>query len=323
MSKIAVIGLGGTIAMAAGAHGLVPSRSVAELVDTLGEADEVDCEDLAEIASANLSWFHLFELRRRLHDHFAAGGRGAVIVQGTDTLEETAFIVELLGCGRGGPVAFTGAMRGAGADSADGPGNLLAALCVARHAPRDLGVVVVMNDVVHAARRVRKAHTTSVDAFSSGEAGHIGRIQEGRLDLLQALPGPLPIFDPTAAPPPVAVATLGFGCGLESLLSARDPSVRGCILQAFGAGHVPETLTSSIGDLASKMPVVLCSRTGEGRIAERTYGYPGGEMDLLARGVLPGRRFTPAKARVALQLCLASERGEPSRAFAQLAKGFE
>lgn len=317
MNEIAVFGLGGTIAMTAGARGLVPSHAVASLLPDAMRGDLI-CEDVTSIPSANLSWALLLKLAGRLRAHFAAGGRGAVVVQGTDTLEETAFIIELLGAG-GGPVAFTGAMRGQSAPGADGAANLAAALQLAREGPANLGVVVVMNDQVHAARRARKAHTTGVDAFTSGDAGPMGRFEDGRLTLFHAPLSPLPMFDPSGDPPPVTISTFGFACGTEVLAAAREPSVRGCVLQAFGAGHVPEALVEDIAVLAAAKPVVLCSRTIAGRVAQKSYGYPGGEIDLISRGVVPAARLPASKARVALQLCLASQAANPAETFRTLA----
>ena len=313
-----MIGLGGTIAMARDGGGITPRLSVESLLAEIdGGADAIG-HDLAQTASANLGWGDLFALRDLLLSHRREGGRGAVVIQGTDTLEETAFIAELLGCGLGGPLVFTGAMRGADAPGADGPANLAAALVIARDAPADLGVVVALDDLAHAARRVRKTHTLATGAFASGDGGALARVGEGRMELLQPPLPALPCHDVSTAPRAVAMATLSFACGPEVLAGARADGVRGCILQALGAGHAPAALVTEIADLAQRMPVVLCSRTGDGRVAERTYGYPGGEIDLLGRGVISGGRLAPSKARVALQLCLASTGVDARQAFADI-----
>lgn len=308
MAEILAVGLGGTIAMRPGAHGLSPEAATGELLGGLADPARVETCDLALTASANLGWDHLLALRDRLRRHFREGGRAAVVLQGTDTLEETAFALELLG--PGGPVVFTGAMRGADVPGADGPANLQAALRVAGAAPRDLGVVVAMDDRIHAARRVRKAHTVASGAFTSGEAGALGRVHEGRLRLFAAAPGPLPVLAVAGPPPPVAIATLAFGCGPEALAAARAPGVAGCVLQALGAGHAPAALVPELEALARAMPLVLCSRAGDGPVAERTYGYAGGERDLIERGAVPAGRLDAAKARILLQLCLAA-RADP------------
>lgn len=323
MAKIAVIGLGGTIAMRCGPAGLQPALGVADMLEGL-VPDGIECvpRDLAQVPSANLGWADLGRIRDLLRELRGEGVSGAVLVQGTDTLEETAFALDLL-LEPALPVVFTGAMRAPSQLGAEGPANLAAALQVAASAPAALGVLVVMNDEVHAARHVRKAHTTSVAAFTSGDLGPLGRLHEGRLRLWgEALPR-LPRIAP-AAPLPTPLAKVALQTLVmdgEADLLARLPELgyRGCVVEAMGAGHAPRALVPVLADLAARMPVVLCSRTGSGRVCEATYGYAGAETDLLARGLIPGGGLTGLKARIALQLCLAAP-GAPAELFGAIAQ---
>lgn len=321
MARIAVIGLGGTIAMRCGPAGLEPALGVADMLEGLAPAG-VECvaRDLAALPSANLGWGELSSIVDLLRELVREGVRGAVLVQGTDTLEETAFALELL-LEPSIPVVFTGAMRAPSQLGADGPANLSAAIEVAASAPPDLGVVVVMNDEAHAARRVRKAHTTSVAAFTSGDPGPLGRMHEGRLRLWGAALARLPRLGPVGAagPPKVAIETLVLGGDPDLLERLPELGYRGCVVEAMGAGHAPRALVPALSGLAARMPVVLCSRTGAGRICEATYGYAGAETDLLARGLIPGGGLTGPKARIALQLCLATPGSAPDlfRAIAE------
>jgi len=168
---------------------------------------------------------------------------------------------------------------------------------------------------------VRKAHTTSVAAFTSGDMGPLGRIHEGRLRLqredLSRLPqlGPAP----SAGLPKVALQSLVLDGDTDILSQLPELGYRGCVVEAMGAGHAPKSLVPLLADLAAQMPVVLCSRTGFGRICEATYGYPGAETDLLARGLIPGGGLTGIKARIALQLCLATS-GSASDLFRAIAE---
>lgn len=325
MARIAVIGLGGTISMSSSGAGLVPTHGIAALLDhaLAGgalEGVEVVAQDLAGTPSANLGWSHLADLRRTLRAFFAEGGRGAVVVQGTDVLEEMAFATELLGPG-GGPVVFTGAMRGAGQPGGDGPANLLNALRIAAQAPRDLGVVVALDATVHAARRVRKAHTTALGAFTSGEAGPLGVVHEGRLELFSPPLPPLPapeLAEPVV--PAVPIIPILFDMAPEMLAPWAGLDAAGFVVEAFGAGHTPERLVEGLAALAARAPTVLCSRIGDGRVAEQTYGYAGSERDLLARGLIPGGRMGVVKARLALQVCLAARPDAPAAAFAAIAE---
>ncbi|MFV4649104.1 asparaginase domain-containing protein, partial [Mycobacterium tuberculosis] len=210
---------------------------------------------------------------------------------------ETAFLTELLAA-PSLPVAFTGAMRGASADSPDGPANLASALAFITSPLADAEVVVVMNGEVHAARHVQKAHTTALGAFSSGDHALRGRLHEGRFLALRPPFPPLPQVGHRAmgATPRVWIAVLGLEADESIFTLGEEAGIEGWVIAALGAGHAPERLAPIFGRLADKGPVVLCSRTGGGILCTRTYGYPGSETDLLARGLLGGGSLSPAKA---------------------------
>jgi L-asparaginase len=308
--------------MVPGTHGLTPGVTVADMLAAVapGARDVAFvAEDLLSLASANIQFQDLERIAARLDALAQDGVEGAVIIQGTDSIEETAFAIELLSAPKI-PVVFTGAMRGASQPGADGPANLAAAIEVARRGPGEAGVLVTLNDEVHAARYVRKAHTTALNAFSSGDAGPIGRIHEGRLRLYRDVPPSLGRHTPRgAAPwPKVAIQTVGLDPQSDLLDGLAGLGYAGCILEAMGAGHVPEMLVPSIAALTRHMPVALCSRTGAGRVCERTYGYGGSETDLLSRGVLSGGGVSSLKARVALALCLAAHGQDAVSAFLEI-----
>ncbi|MFL1461397.1 asparaginase [Roseococcus sp. DSY-14] len=318
--RILVLSLGGTITMTPGAGpGLNPTLGAAELVAAvpgLEAVAEVVAESPARVASPSLEPEVLAGCARRIA---AFDGAGAVVVQGTDTIEESAFLLDLLHADDR-PVVVTGAMRGAAAAGADGPANLLAAITVAADpAARGLGALAVLNDEVHAARRVRKGHTALPSAFASPNGGPLGVVAEGRLRLLARVArGPvLPI--PDGPLPPVAL--LGWGMGEDGRLLAALPGLgfRGAVLEAMGAGHVPAAAVEAVAALARAMPVVLASRCWAGPVFTATYGYPGAEMDLLARGVLPAGLLPAAKARLLLALALAAGT-DPAEAFSRAAR---
>jgi len=149
-----------------------------------GAGPDAGCRDLAEsllqLPSASLSFDHLLECLRWAEAKVDAGAVGVVLTQGTDTLEETAFFLDLY-WDRPQPLILTGAMRTPAAVSADGPGNLLAAVQTAiAPGSRGRGVLVVMNDTIHAARWVSKADALSLHAFVSPDGGAAGRLVEGR-----------------------------------------------------------------------------------------------------------------------------------------------
>lgn len=308
--KISVIALGGTIAMADGPGGLAPALDAAQLVAKL--ADEhtgpvIDWTDFAKVPSANISFADLVRLAstiERLHDE---GYHGVVVSQGTDSLEETSFALELL-VSRPIDIALTGAMRGSSAPGADGPANLLAALRFLEGSPGLGEVVVVLDDCVHAARHVAKSHTTALSAFSSGEAGLRGRIHEGSFVALNPPRAALPSIAMPPGAPPIHVELVSITIDHSPWIfrAADNAPVAGWIIAAMGAGHVPEALVPELARLSGKVPVVLCSRAARGAVCTATYGYPGAEIDLLRRGLIPAGNLSPLKARVLLTLLLMS-----------------
>lgn len=235
------------------------------------------------------------------------GVDGVVVAQGTDTIEETAYALDLVGAADEVPLVVTGAMRDRTAPGPDGAANVVAALRAAASPDvRGKGVLVAFADRLHAARWVTKSSTFRVDAFTSEPYGPVGIIAEGRVRL-GGVPRPLPPFDvPGGAPARVAVVVAGLGDDLAILPALGEAGYDGVVLVGMGAGHVPAAAVDAVVLAASVMPVVLCSRTGSGPVFTHTYGYEGGEVDLLERGVLPGGNLTATKARLLLMMLLAS-----------------
>jgi len=311
-ARVTVISLGGTIASTSSSSigGVVPRLSALDLVDaipSLQEVADIDTVSFRQVPSGDLVFEDLIGLARLVQTIIVDGADGVVITQGTDTIEETSFALDIL-LDVDVPVVITGAMRNPTIASPDGPGNLLAAVKVAAsHAARGLGCLVVMNDEVHAARFVRKTHSSSVATFQSPSAGPIGWVSEERVRIVLGCERLASItVSSSDIVAPVALVTCVVGD--EGLVLRGLPALgyRGVVVDAFGAGHVPSSMAPILEELAVNMPVVLCSRTGAGEVLSHTYGFPGSESDLLARGITSGGVLDARKARVALSLALAT-----------------
>jgi L-asparaginase len=310
---VAVLSLGGTIAMtrAADATGVAPALGAAELlaaIPTLADLDvEIEVRDVLRIPGASLTIPDIARMSAAVREMVQAGADGVVITQGTDTIEETAFLLDLLYDG-GAPVVVTGAMRNPTMPGPDGPANLTAAITAAADPTlQGAGCLVVMQDEVHAAARVRKSHTTSPGAFASPGAGPLGVVREGRVHLrsaARAYPRTLlPTPDPDTAMARVLVhtATLGDDGAILDILAERCD---GLVVAGFGAGHVPASWLEHLMALVDAIPIVLTSRIGNGSVLDGTYAFPGSETSLYELGVIGGGTLTAFQARLALTLLL-------------------
>jgi L-asparaginase len=311
--RLLVLSLGGTITMVPSeTGGIAPRLGAAELVASvpaLAEVAEIEAHSPFRLPSPSLTPGDLVEVARMIEEGFDSGFDGAVVIQGTDTIEESAFILDLLVAGEK-PVVVTGAMRGADAPGADGPANLLAAARVAA-APeaRGLGTLAVLNYDIHTARFVQKSHTTLPSAFLSPLVGPLGAVVEGRPRFFVRVSRAPTLPSADGPPAPVALVKWAMGDDGRLLNALPDLGYAGVVVEGMGAGHVPADAAPILGDLAAKIPVVLASRAMTGPVFTRTYGYPGSEIDLIARNLIPAGYLSGLKARLLLGFCLRTAKG--------------
>jgi L-asparaginase len=306
--RLAVFSLGGTIAMTAQNDGTVaPALTGQQLLDAVPQIAQLgyglEVASFREKPGASLTYDDLFDLSDYIAAAIDAGAVGVVVTQGTDTIEETAYFLDLRHDHRV-PVVVTGAMRNPTMAGADGPANLLAALqtAAAPHTPRR--ALVVFGDEVHAATHVSKTHSTSITAFASG-IGPIGHVAEGRVTY-HARTDPAPaIHGAKLRTARTGLITAALGDDAD-MLDAAGERLDGLVIAGFGAGHVPADWVSTLEKLAARIPVVLGTRTGRGPVLSCTYGFPGSESDLLARGLLSAGSLAPVKAKVLLHTALAT-----------------
>lgn len=303
--KIVVLGTGGTIAGTAADGADNVGYTAAQLrVEALVQAVPalaglpLECEQVAQTDSKDMGFAVWRTLAQRTAYHLARDEvSGVVVTHGTDTLEETSYFLQRV-LAPTKPVVLTAAMRPASSLQADGPQNLLDAVGVAG-TPGSQGVVVVLAGAVHAGTEVRKAHTYRVDAFSSGDAGPLGVMEEGVLRRWRAWPTGealglqwLPIE--AEAWPQVEIVTSHAGSGGMLVRAACEIGVQGLVVAATGNGTVHAALEEALLEAQDQgITVWRSSRCGNGRVLER------------ADDVLPSAgELTPAQARVELILQL-------------------
>lgn len=311
LPRVTVFSMGGTISSVdSGGRGVEPTLTGEALVSDVPEiagVAEVSAVSFRQAASGELGVGDLAELAAEVEGRIDGGAAGAVVTQGTDTIEETSFVLDLL-VDREAPVVVTGAMRNPTLPGADGPANLLAAIQVAvSDAARGLGTVVVLNDEIHAARFVRKTHTSNPATFRSDPVGPLGWISEDVPRVVMRPTGSHKISLPEdARDSPVALYHVALGDDGRLLPEIEAKGYAGLVVEAMGGGHVPSVMVETLEELASKMPVVLASRTGGGEVLRSTYGFIGSEMDLLERGLIYAGPLDGRKARLLLTLLLQS-----------------
>ncbi len=306
--KIAVLALGGTIAMTRdGSGGVVPNLNAADLlaaVPQLQDIAAIDAYSFRQLPGAHLQYDDIEQLAQEITKLAAQAYSGVVITQGTDTIEETAFILDRL---LAVPIAVvvTGAMRNPTLPGADGPANILAAVRVASdHDASQCGCVVVLNDQIHAARFVSKQHSSFTSAFGSPNCGPIGWVSEDKVHMLARIAAVAPIKGAVTGNARVALLRLSLGDDAQALPALTAQGLDGLVVEGMGGGHVPANIVQHLEQLAERMPVILCSRTGAGATLANTYGFVGSEIDLQKRGLVRAGWLDGIKSKILLTLLL-------------------
>ena len=302
--KILVLHTGGTISMQADATGAVVTSQDNPMnhVSNPLEGIEVHTLDFFNLPSPHIKPKHMLALYHKIKEE-ADNYDGVVITHGTDTLEETAYFLDTMKIPPI-PIVLTGAMRSSNELGSDGVYNYLSALRVASDdKAADKGVLVVMNDEIHAAKYVTKTHTTNVSTFQTPTHGPLGLIMKQEILYFKtAEPRVRFDLDCIQGLVPIISAYAGMTDELIDMLDLEQ--LDGLVIQAFGAGNVPKETAQKLENLLQKgIPVALVSRCFNG-IAEPVYAYQGGGVQLQESGVLFVKELNAQKARLKLLIAL-------------------
>ena len=314
--KILVLHTGGTISMQADDSGAVVTSQENPMnhVSSPLEGVEIHALDFFNLPSPHIKPKHMLALYQKIKeeaDHYD----GFVITHGTDTLEETAYFIDTMEVPHK-PIVLTGAMRSSNELGSDGVYNYLSALRVASDdKAADKGVLVVMNDEIHAAKYVTKTHTTNVSTFQTPTHGPLGLIMKHEI-LYFKTAEPRVRFDLDKIQGLVPIIPVYAGMTEELLDLLPVDQLDGLIIQAFGAGNVPKETAKKLNALIQEgLPIALVSRCFNG-IAEPVYAYEGGGVCLQNAGVFFVKELNAQKARLKLLIAInAGLRGEELRAY--------
>lgn len=303
-----VLFTGGTISMRVdpGTGAAMPALSGEEIVSKvpgLKKEARLTLEDYARLPGPHVTPHWMWRLKERVAEVLAdASVDGVVLTHGTDTLEETAYLLDLT-LASPKPVVFCGAMRTVSEPGWDGPANLLAAVRTAVHpASTGRGVLVTVGEQIHAAAEATKWHSQSLAAFRSPH-GPLGVIDRGQVVYHR------PRFRAAVLPArrlvsEVDLHTMAAGVDDALVRASLARGARGLVLEATGCGNVPPAVLPAVrAALAKRIPVVLVSRCAEGRLAP-AYGYEGGGRMLKEMGLIFGQELPGAKARIKLMVAL-------------------
>jgi L-asparaginase len=324
MTRVAVVATGGTIASTASEGRVVATRSAADLLDSARVTGiEVESHDLMSVGSYRMTLQHI----RSISDAIATlisrrddPVDGIVITHGTDTMEETAILLDLVHDDPR-PLILTGAQRASDALGGDGPRNLADAILVAGSPEaRDLGVLVVFDGRILPARGTRKMHTTALAAFGSVSGGKVGEVVDGTV-VITAIPRrPKPLPRPTAVFDRTRVDLIEMYPGADDALmrAAVAAGARGIVVAGTGIGNAnPVVVAAARRMVADKIAVVLSTRVPKGPVAG-VYGNGGG-ADLLAAGIPAASGLPATQLRILLALWLSQHEVEASRVESMIA----
>lgn len=315
LKKILIVFTGGTFSMKIDEEtgGAVPSYSGAELLEKIPQAKEladITCYDFGKYPGPHMTPELMFRLSNTIKNLIKNENySGVVVTHGTDTLEETAYLLDLT-IKTEIPIVLIGSMKNSSESDWDGPRNLLDAIhvCLDENC-RNLGVLVCLNSEVNAASEVTKTYTDEIDTFRSLDFGALGLIEDGKVTINRP-PFKLETIQPDKIISNVDLLTVYAGMSEKFFKYSTDSRVEGIVVEALGVGNVPPAAFEGIKYAVEKnIPVVLVSRCPAGETLD-IYSYPGAGKWLHSIGVMFAEYLNGQKARIKLILALGKTRNK-------------
>jgi L-asparaginase len=305
---VLLLATGGTISMRAdaAAGGAVPrltGREILEAVPGLDQVARMEVREFGRFPGPHMTIERIWELRAAILGGLEEGFDGIVATHGTDTIEESAYLLDRsLPAER--PVVITGAMRNSSELSWDGPANLMAAVEVAASPDaRGRGTMVVMDDEIVQGTEVVKTHTEQAGTFRSPNWGPLGLTDKGRA-LFYRESRRKPMLAPERPVTPVDLIKIVAGADARLVEASLDSGAHGIVLEALGRGNVPPAVVPGIRRwIDAGKPVIVASRSQRGRVLD-TYAYDGGGHQLREMGAIFADHLSGQQARIELMLAL-------------------
>ena len=310
MKKVVVIFNGGTISMRVDEriHAAIPTlkgEEVMSMVTGIEEFAEIESYDFSNNPGPHMTPKIMLELSNYIKKFLERDDvSGVVVTHGTDSLEETAYLLDLT-IDSDKPVIVTGAMRNSSELGYDGPANLAASICTAiSDESRKRGVLVCMNNEVHLASQVTKSHSMNLDAFRSPEFGSIGIVDDNKVLYYRRAFMTRQFITSDKIEDKVALIKAVAGDNSDVMKYLISIGYKGFVIEGMGRGNVPPAMLEGIKmAIDNNLPVVLVSRCFNGRVLD-SYGYEGGGKTLRNMGVIFGDDLCGQKARIKLMLAL-------------------
>jgi len=310
--KIAVVFTGGTISMKvderlAAAIPALSSEEIMSMVTNIDRFANIEIVDFGKFPGPHMTPDRILKLSKLVKALIARVDiDGVVITHGTDSLEETAYFLDL-NIEPGKPIVMVAAMRNSSELGYDGPSNLSSAICTAiSKDSMHKGVLIVMNNEVNAARETTKSHTLSLDTFKSLEFGPLGIVDNDRVIFYRNILSHEHI-ETEFIEPKVALIKTCVGSDSDYIHFCIENGYKGFVIEAMGRGNIPQEMIEGIKRAIDvKLPVIIVSRCAMGRVLY-TYGYEGGGKHLRQLGAIFGGNLNGQKARIKLMLLLGAK----------------